>query len=161
MARRSAIVAVAALIAACSTQPTPTGPGTATFDISGSRGDCDSFGGCAYVVILQTDDAVQALDDKHDGELLPFPDWHGTQLRLGHGLPAEIADGGYTLTFEERLMSDAMSNIGPPEYGPGATCSTPFRVGPGKSVVIAKVAFPQPSPDAQRHCTISLTIVAA
>ena len=159
MARLPALLATA-LLAACSTQPPPTGPGTATFDISGSKGECFSFGGCTWVVILRTDDQVQALDDRHDADLVPFPDFRGTQLLLGHGLPQEVADGGYTLTFEERLMSDAISNIGPRDYGIGSTCSTQFTVGAGRSVVIARVAF---SGGAHEHppCTISLRVEAA
>lgn len=157
MAGLPALLATAALIAACSTQPPPTGPGTATFDISGSKGDCFSFGGCAWWVILRTDDEPQALDDEHDADLVPFPDARGTQLLLGHGLPREIEDGGYVLTFEERLISDSQGDQGPLEYGVGSTCSTPFTVGSGRSVVVARVAFPR---SAHEHppCTISLRV---
>jgi hypothetical protein len=160
MARLAAMLAAVALLGACSTQPPPTGPGTATLDISGSRGDCFSFGGCQWWVILRTDDAPQALDDEHDADLVPFPDARGPQLLLGHGLPGEIEDGGYVLTFEERLISDSQDNEAPLEYGVGSTCSTPFTVGAGRSIVIARVAF---SGGAHEHppCTISLRVDTA
>jgi hypothetical protein len=160
MVRRLAIVAAALAILGCSTQPPPTGPGTATLDISGSKGDCFSFGGCAWAVILRTDDEPQALDDEHDAELVSFPDWEGTELKLGRGLPLEIPDGGYTLTFEERLISDSQGSQGQLAYDVGSTCVAPFTVGAGRSVVIARVAFPS-APHEQRPCSIDLRIEAA
>jgi len=160
MRRRLAIVAAALVMIGCSTQPPPTGPGTATFDISGSKGECFSFGGCSWVVILRTDDVPQALNDEHDAELLSFPDFQGTQLLLGRGLPHEIEDGDYTLSFEERLISDSQGNQGPLAYAVGSTCSTGFNIGPGKSVVIVRVAF---AGAVHEHppCSIALKIKAA
>ena len=64
------------------------------------------------------------------------------------------------LTFEERLRSDAITVGMPREYGLGAICSTPFTVGAGKSVVVVRVAFPQPS-NVPRTCQIHLSIEAA
>jgi hypothetical protein len=152
-----AILAAIVLLGGCSMRPPPSGPGTATFDVTGSRGECHSFGGCSYVAILRTDDEVQALDDTHEAELRAFPDPRGSRLQLWPGLPEQIEDGGYTLTFEERLMSDAISNVGPREYGLGATCSRPFTIGPGTSVVMVHVAFPEPTSE-RRICSISLAI---
>jgi hypothetical protein len=68
-------------------------------------------------------------------------------------------DGGYTLTFEERLMSDSIGP-GPRDYGVGASCSTSFEVGRGGSVVVVRVAFPQPSHES-RSCQVHLSIESA
>ena len=157
---RLGIIAVAVALLGCTTQPPPTGPGTATLDISGSKGECFSFGGCAWVVILQTDDVPQALDDMQDADLVSFPDWEGAELKLGRGLPGEIPDGGYTLTFEERYLSDSISAGEPRQYSVHGTCAKEFTVGPGRSVVIARVAFPSRVHE-QPPCSIELRIEAA
>ena len=145
------------------TEPTETqtGPGTARIEIAGSSERCLSFGGCQYVAILRTDDVPQALNDEHDAELEgAISRETGAELHLGRGLPEEIEDGGYTLTFEERLISDVQGNTGGLWYHLGATCSTPFTVGQGRSVLVVHVAFPDPRSE-PRVCSMELAIEPA
>ena len=72
-------------------------------------------------------------------ELQPALD--GPELALGPGIPHTLPEGDYRITFELRLMSDAIVIGQPREYGVGATCDSTFEVGSGTSVIRIRVAF--------------------
>lgn len=134
---------LAAAIAACSTTPTSSGPGTASLDIAGRRGACHSIGGCAYVVRLA------GPDGQSEAGFEPAP--VGPDLVLGEGLPPVVTDGDYRLTFELRFMSDVIANDAPRAFGVGATCETSFTVGPGRAAILVRVTFGVGS------CSVSMT----
>ncbi|HJP88389.1 MAG TPA: hypothetical protein VJ850_05080 [Candidatus Limnocylindrales bacterium] len=125
-------VLLAVLLAACGS-PSPSGPGTATLEIGGQRGDCHSFGGCAYVARLEGPTGTSEAEFTLVGA--------GSLLALGDGLPPVLPNGAYRLTFELRLMSDAIVNDGPQDYGVGATCAAAFDVRSGRSTIHAHVSF--------------------
>ena len=133
MARLPAILATALLLAGCSTQPPPTGPGTATLTIGGTYSECHSFGGCEYSARLEGSGI--SAEATFQGAQAP------KALAIGAGLPQELRDGSYTLTFTSKLMSDLISNLEPRDFSIDATCATPFVVGAGKSTVAVRVTF--------------------
>ena len=142
LSRAVATLFVAVVVAACGAEPTPSGPGAASLDVAGRRGDCHSIGGCAFVA---------RLDGPHGQSEAAFESVRGrSDLALGPGFPPVLPDGDYRLTFELRLMSDAIFNVGPRDFYTNATCTAAFTVGPGRSVVNVRVTFGADS------CSISL-----
>ena len=126
-------VIFAVAMAACESQPVPSGPGTASLRLDATRGACNSFGGCAYVVRLNGPGG----QSEADFELTP----EGPDLVLRPGFPLALAEGDYAIAFELRFMSDAISDNGPRDFGIGATCGSAFKVGPGRSVIRVRVDF--------------------
>lgn len=132
MIRLPAILAATLLVFGCATQPPPTGPGTATFTIAGSYTECHSFGGCEYSARIEGPGvATETTFDFAPAEHV---------LAIGAGMPHELADGTYTVTFTSKLMSDLIAN-GQRDSFLDATCGTEFVVGPGQSSVAVRVVF--------------------
>ena len=128
--RLAALLVVATLVGCAS--PAPSGPGTATLDIAGRRGDCYSFGGCAWIARLTwPKGTIEATFQ------LAF---EGPDLAIGDEWPGVLPDGPYELTFEQQLLSDAISN-GEREFYVSATCNLPFAVPGGRSVLHVRVSF--------------------
>lgn len=153
---RSIALFGALVVVACSTQPPPTGPGVATIEIIGQHGECGGFGGCMWVAILSEPDERETLTNRSVAELNRV--FETADLTLGHGLPQEIPDGHYRLSFEERRVSDSQGN-GPLQYSVGTTCARDFLIGPGRSVVVARVSFPTfDRNDSPAPCSVDLKV---